>query len=204
MLRRYLFPALAASALVVIGCVPVTEPVGDIDKTEPNKALVGKWTVTKGRGFAELVKTGSLVFDIPDVKGNPKGLMCETANDQSTIWFFTTAGKNTYANVILDAGGSTPPQFDKQGEFVKWKKEEAKRYFVFKYVLDGDKLTIDCGSFDTFSALMKDEKIGDDGRKHVPFFYTPAGWLAKYLDKNDPDKLFDGTNALTLEREKKK
>ena len=208
MFRRYLFPVLAASALVGVGCVPVTEPVGNIDKAEPDNALVGKWTVTRSRGLAEVFKVQSLTIDVPDVKGNPKGLMRAVmkANNDGEVWFhITTVGKHTYANTVLESKDSNADfqSFKDEGAFAKWKNEANKRYFVFRYVRDGDALTIDCGSTDAFGALMKDEKIDTGGGKPIDFFATPAGWLAKYFEKNGPEKLFDGTNSLELKREKK-
>ncbi len=34
-------------------------------------------------------------------------------------------------------------------------------------------------------------------------YATPAGWLAKYLDQNDPATLFDGSDAWSVQRKKK-
>src|SRR2546423_1469624 len=108
MLRR-LLPPVALAALVCVGCVPVTEPVGDVEKAEPDKALVGKWTVTGGDGPAKTLDVKALTVDAPDVKGNPKGLMRAIMNPDggdNENWFFTTTvGKHTYANVILAPNG---------------------------------------------------------------------------------------------------
>jgi hypothetical protein len=199
---------LFALAFVALGCVSVTQPVSDIDKAELDKALAGKWSVTKGRGTADLLQIKSLTVDAPEVKDNPKGLMrgvMDQGDRESEFWFFTsTVGKHTYANLILaPSHRDEPPKFGKEGAFAKWKKSETKSYFIIRYTRDGDAMTMDCGNYDTFTALMKDAKIKGDGAKYVEFFDTPAEWLAKYLDKTGPDKLFDGTNTLALTREKK-
>jgi hypothetical protein len=198
---------LLAAALLASGCVPVTEPVGDVEKAKPDEPLVGKWSPSKGGAIVSVFDIKSLAVDAPAVKGNPRGLMRAVwAGDgqEDELWFFpASVGKNTYVNAILGpADGVAAPDFGKEGGFAKWQKQEQKRYFVFRYTRDGDALTLDCGNADTFSKLMKAEGIRDDGAKSLPFFYTPAGWLAKYLDKTGPQKVFDGTNVLKLKRAK--
>jgi hypothetical protein len=200
------FLALFAFAVVSPGCVPVTEPVGDIDKAEPDKNLVGKWDAIRGDGrWADLLKLKSLTVGAPDVEGNPKGLMRGTMNQDDgmlSIWFFTsTVGKHTYLNFI--EGPAELLRFDEKGAFAKWKKETKKEYFVSRAARDDGRLTLDCGNIVAFTALMKGANIKDVGMKHFPRFQTPIGWLAKYLDKDGPDKIFDGTNVLVLTREKK-
>jgi hypothetical protein len=205
MFRSSLF--LAGTVLFAAGCVPVTEPVGPIDKAEPDKNLAGTWTVVDASGSAKSADPQEVVVDVPEVKGNPKGLMrALTKRGGDEVWFFvTTAGKHTYASLILapnDVGG--PLKFSKEGAFEEWQKAENKWYFVFRYARNGDKLTVDCGNHSAFTDLMKDEKIeANRGDKPLEFYKTPAGWLAKYLDKTGPAKLFDKTNYLDLKREKK-
>ncbi len=204
MSRRSLL--LFAFAVLAPGCVPVTEPVGDIDKAERDKALVGTWSVTKAKGLAGVFSIRTVIVDAPDVKGNPKGLMRALWDEKdSDLWFFTsTVGKSAYMTVFVGSGnGDKPPVLHKEGEYAKWKKEEVKRYFVFRYERDGDALTIDCGNYETFPKLMQDAKIKGDGSKHIEYFATPAGWLDKYLAKSGPDKVFDGSNVVVLKREKK-
>lgn len=197
------------AALLSVGCVPVTEPVGDVEKAEPDKKLVGKWTTQKGDGIAEQFEVAALTIDAPEVKGNPKGLLRGVMKlkngNESEMWFFLVAvGKHAYANILL---GTTPeneePKFDKEGAFANWNKRARRAYFVFRYTRDGDKLTLDCGNNEVFNKLMKDEKISGDGGKPIQVYSTPAGWFAEYFGKNAPDEVFDGTNMIELKREKK-
>ncbi len=88
---RYAF--LTAFVALSAGCVPVTEPVGDIDKAEPDKALVGEWNDNR-------TDQVFCVIDVPEVKGNPKGLMRMKWVGHSTWFYPTTIAKHTYANVI--------------------------------------------------------------------------------------------------------
>jgi hypothetical protein len=46
--------------------------------------------------------------------------------------------------------------------------------------------------------LMQAEKI-----EGMPYFKTPPGWLAKYLEKSGPRTLYNGTNVQEWRRPKK-
>jgi hypothetical protein len=190
--------ALFAFAVLSPGCVPVTEPLGDIDKAEPDKKLLGKW-----QGDGE-----KLEIDVPAVKGNPKGLMRVVSvmpgGERASCWFHcTTVGKHAYATIYLDWGrpvGNLFADFPDEGDFGKYAKGDARRYCVIKYALDGDKLVLDPGSEKPFEALMKGAKIEAE---NGVWYKTPAGWLAKYLEKTGPDKIYDGSFGWTYRRAKK-
>ncbi len=193
--------ALLAFVALIAGCVPVTEPLGDVEKAEPDKAVVGAWSDPNS------TDTVALVIDVPEVKGNPKGLMrvaFEGKTDgNNALWFTASAvGKARYANILLTAAGEpVSPAFATEGEFAKWQKEPAKRYFVFRYTLDGEKLAIDGGSEKRVKAVLEGAKVAKNDKN---YYQTPAGWLAAYLDKNDPATIFDGSNVQKYSRLKKK
>ena len=187
MSRRTLLFVLAPALLV--GCVPVAEPLGDVDKAEPDKRLIGTWQMTGAQDYE---------IDVPAVKGNPKGLMRAVGNRMpdepaNSFWFHLTAiGKHTYATIYLDqeADGKFA-DFRSEGAFAKWQKGTNRRYFVFRYTLDGDRLTVDGGNDKAVEKLMADERIEKAGS----YFKTPVGWLAKFLDKHAGDAIFDGSNV---------
>jgi hypothetical protein len=182
-------------ALLLCGCVGVTEPLSDADKAEPDKRLLGMWE----RQEPNKGDFRRLEIDCPVVKGNPEGLMRVVYNGRPddlnrTSWFFTTTiGKHNYANYIERA------DFRQEGAFQKWTKGNKRYYFIFRYVLDGDKLTVDGGARQEVLRLMKAEKIM--GKEP---FQTPRGWLAKYLEENGPEteKLYDGSNVQVWQRKK--
>jgi hypothetical protein len=190
------FP-LVLVAVLLPGCVPVTEPLSDPDKAEPDKRLLGQWQ----RGD----ESQRCEIDSPPVKGNPKGLMRAVydgrADDpKNAFWFFTTTiGKDSYATIYLEARGELEfADFHKEGAFEKWNKGNDRRYFIFRYVLDGDKLTVDGGDKEAMKKLMEAEKI-----EGMPYFKTPPGWLATYLEKSGPQTLYNGTNVQEWRRPKK-
>jgi len=178
--------SLCLIAVLLPGCVPVREPLSDPDKAEPDKRLLGKWQ--DGDARCEI--------DSPAVKGSPKGLMRAVSkghpdNPPGVLWFFTTTiGKQTYATIYLEANADKDlPQFAdfrKEGAFEKWNKGNDRRYYIFRYVLDGDKLTVDLGDKEGMKKLLK---VGGN----QDFFKTPPGWLAACLEKSGPQTLYNGT-----------
>jgi hypothetical protein len=198
MMHRRRILLLVPLSLVIIplaGCVPVIEPLSDLTKAKPDKRLLGRWHTSQNPAdFDEI--------DIPAMKSNPEGLMRFVQNGNADdpgrfCWFFTTAiGKHTYATICL--GPSDPVRsadFRKEGAFEKWHKGK-KRYYIVRFVLDGDKLTTDSGDHKVMKKLMQAEKIEHERG----FFETPPGWLASYLEKNGPEALFNGKNVLSLHR----
>lgn len=208
---------LLAFAVLSPGCVPVTEPVGDIDKAEPDKNLVGKWV-----SAAKPKEEPSLKIEAaPEVKGNPKGLMVMTPTgypfpggkepEVQLYFFVSTVGKGQYGSILVDADHRLGLlALEKEGEYARWSKGAGRRYVVFRYDAGKDGLTINSGDEDAFRALMKDENIPRDDKKVAPqtkdqdrFYYkTPAGWLAKYLDKQGHEKLFPAAKDTKYAKEK--
>jgi hypothetical protein len=189
MSRQTLF--LFAAVSLLAGCVPVTEPLGDVTKAEPDKRLLGRWQ------HADQA-TDVYEIDTPAVKGHPKGLMRAVHNGKQdelseAFWFhLATVGKQTYATIYLHPTEDGKfADFREAGAFETWQKGTNRRYFVFKFVLDGDTLDVNGGNDKDFKKLMADEKIEEVGG----FFKTPAGWLGKYMEKNGPEAIFDGSNV---------
>jgi hypothetical protein len=197
-----LFVPLVLIGVLLHGCVQATEPLSDPDKAEPDKRLLGEWQ--RGDERCEI--------DSPAVKDNPIGLM-RAVNDgradspKHAFWFFTTTiGKHTYATIYCKPGDEYGfADFRKEGAFEKWKKGDDRRYFILRYVLDGDKLTVDSGDDEAMKKLMQAEKF--EGIPYLngslTYFKTPPRWLAKYLEKTGPQTLYNGTNEQEWRRPKK-
>jgi hypothetical protein len=192
------------------GCVPVTNPVGDIDKAEPDKDLIGSWRDDER-------EPRLWVVDHPRVKGNPKGLMrvrvvengkkLEDLKPDDAFWFFTaTIGKETYSNLLVVSANPKKhewhPDFGREGEYARWAKHEQRGYWVARLSIRGQAATIDDGDHRAFDSLMKEHKFMEVGEYYV----TPRDWLATYLEKNGPAAIFNsgkGIRTLTRVDEKK-
>src|SRR5260370_21074250 len=174
--------------LLLTGGVQVTGPLAAHKRGGRERGLLGKWG-DRGKKHYFIAS--------PPVKGHPKALIRAALNkagkDVHEFWFITTTiGKNTYATIYLKDDDAKPvagyADFRQEGAFEKWNKGNKRSYFIFRYVVDGDKLTVDGGSKQSVKQVMKEQDIqGVSGR-----FQTPPGWLAKYLDKHGPQTLFDG------------
>lgn len=196
--------ALGLAALFTSGCVPVVEPVGEIDKAEPDKKLIGSWAVTARGGLTTIVSADEIIIDAPVVKGNPKGLMRITGVGDDDVWFFPVVrDKHTYANLILTAKSGDPAaELARIGKFAAWQKQEEKRFYVVRYALDGDVLSVNAGNHETFAKLMTDAGVRSDGGKHLPFFLTEPKWADKHFAKGAADTVYDKMNVMTLKRKK--
>ncbi len=177
-----------------IGCVPVTAPLADPAKAEPDKRLLGQWT---RENHVDTV-------DMPAVEGNPKGLMRAVhdgkLDDLKNVFWFTstTIGKHHYMTVYLDpAAAGSFADFRQSGAFARYLQGTDQRYFIFRYTLEGDKLVVDGGNRQAFEKAMAAAKIAQDAGGSYP---TPPGWLAKYLATNDPTTIYDGTNQQDYRR----
>jgi hypothetical protein len=186
--------ALALIAVVVLlpGCVIVTQPLSDPDKAEPDKALFGRW-VSDGKHQE---------IDCPAVKGHPKGLM-HCKDDGSGFWFFTTSiGKHTYWTICLEDPGKCA-DFGREGAFERWNKGEDRLCHIALAELDGDGLTVTYAERETVKEIMAAEKIpAVESPRGETYFRTAPGWLAKYLEKHGPKKLYGGGHVEEWRREK--
>jgi hypothetical protein len=189
------------AALLSAGCVPVTEPVGDIDKAEPNKELLGEWKH----------ENDLWIIDRPDVKGNPKGVMririvpngkkVEAATERETFWFFTaTVGKHTYANLMLKEKGDQGANLATEGAYAEWTKSTERGYWVGRLTFKNDGLTLDGGNEKVVEKVMAAEKITKSGH----FYQTKPGWLTAYLEKKGSEDIFIGEDEMKFTRVKKR
>jgi hypothetical protein len=192
--------ALVVFALAVLspGCVPVTEPVGDIEKAEPDKNLVGIWVSTKNTSDVLRIET-------QEVRGVPKGLMTMTAlgtdPERDPMWFFVSAvGKERFGNLCMNPGGKKDeilPNFGKDGVYARWSKSKGRLYVVFRYSTAKDEITLNFGDEKAYDSVAKEAKL-----KEVKegLYETPVGWLAGHLEKHGSDTIFPAAKDVKFKR----
>jgi hypothetical protein len=143
MLRHRL--AIVLSALLLSSCVPnfgLKYPLSDPDKAKTDEQLFGVWR-------ADEAKPNELFFLIIGKSGHrgvPRGIMklilagINSENDayaEELLYLFTVSvGNNSYAHlfdrsVVLD-----------RAKLPSWDKRNIKMYMLFKYKVEGDKLTV--------------------------------------------------------------
>jgi hypothetical protein len=199
-MSRRVFGLVAFAVVLAPGCIPVTNPVGDIEKAEPDKSLVGVWVSTKNT-------SDKLRIETQEVKGVPKGLMTMTAlgtdPERDPIWFFPSpVGKERFGNLCMDVDGdkgSVLPNFGKDRAYARWAKSKGRLYIVFRYSAAKDEITLNFGDEKAYDAVAKEAKL-----KEVKegLYETPEGWLAGYLEKNGSDKLFPADKDVKFTRAK--
>ena len=193
-------PVLLAFVISFTGCVPVTNPVGDIDKAEPDRALVGTWVSTKNS--SDIVR-----FEVREVKGVPKGMMpmtvLGTSPERDPYWcFVATVGKEKFGNLCMDFGGRKKdvlPDFGMAGAYERWAGSRSRFYVVFRYTTGKDEITLNLGDEKAYEAIAREAKLKEP--KDAPF-ETPVGWLANYIEKNGSDKIFPAEKEVKFERKK--
>jgi hypothetical protein len=181
------------------GCIPSLDPLSDVTKAEPDRRLLGDW--------AKPGEKVQLRIAVPEVKGNPTGLMRATnptkpnsANE--TLWFFVTKlNQESYVNVLLDKDrkGDAFVDLGPEGEFAKWQRAPGRRYLILHYAVADEELTLNLGDEKAFKDLLKREKIEVD-KEEVPM--AAEGWLAKYLTKNGPGELYPKGKGQRVVRQK--
>ena len=187
------FPVLLA--ILFTGCVAVTNPVGDIDKAEPDREIVGTWVSTKNP--SDIVR-----FEVREVKGVPKGMMPMTALGDQYWFFVATVGKEKFGNLCMDHGGGKHevlPDFGMTGAYEHWAGSRSRFYVVFRYSTGKDEITLNFGDDKAYQAIGREAKLKEP--KDAPF-ETPVGWLASHIEKNGSDKIFPAEKEIKFERKK--
>lgn len=196
-MSRAIAPFVALS-LISTGCVPVTNPVGDIDKAEPDQELVGTWVSTKNP--SDVVR-----FEVRPVKGVPKGMMpltvLGTDPERDPYWcFVSVVGKEKFGNLCMDHGGGKKevmPDFGMAGAYERWAGSRSRFYAVFRYTTNKDEITLNFGDEKAFQAAGRAAKLKEP--EDAPF-ETPVGWLSNHIEKNGSDKIFPAEKVTRFKR----
>jgi hypothetical protein len=193
-------------------CVDSDNPLSDPKQSTIDPGLSGVWRLREKEGDTVYYHLGRAGDKFPAgmlrVKGithDKNGELPHPDNDDMLV-FTTTLGKNHYLNITSISAERIKSMGD-----AKWEPSMADGYFIYKYEISGDKLTIAGMDSDQKEAAIKAGKIkgvieskeGGGGKR----FTDTTENLAKFIAAADQEKLFptkdaSGDTFATLERVK--
>jgi hypothetical protein len=193
-LRRCSLFALAGVCLLMASCVDSKEPISDPQKAKVDPALSGVWRITDTNGNVVYYHIGRAGGKLPE-----GFLRTITASHEKNgalsgpgklFAFSSEIGKSRFINLPIVAGEN----FDKL-EHSGWDAKLAEGYFLAKYEVQGDTLTV--WGFDKNAKRQAIEagKIKGtiektkDGGERIYFTDTSEN-IAALLASPDGEKLF--------------
>ena len=183
--RAARFLCVASLVLCLPSCIESTNPLSDPKDAMPDAALFGFWRGSKENEVLIIGRAAELK-DREDIPGGIMRLIKQGISDEnfvggagSSFCFVTHLGKASYLNIM-----SAPDQ--------NWDNLEKDNFWLVKYEVSGDKLTIWWMGDKDAAAKVIDAgtlrgtvKRDDDDKKvsSIKFTDTTAN-LAKYFEKN--------------------
>jgi hypothetical protein len=188
-------------------------PLSDPDKAKPDARLFGAWRPVK-EGTKKLHPTFFFIGKVEHGDA-PPGIMKSAwvdfdennivRMDEGGYFFTTLIGDSGYANFFEKV------VFDRT-KFPKWDKRNVKDYVLYKYKIEGDKLTVWIMDAEATEAAIRkgqvkgtiteEKKRGSDTRKVLTV--TDGESLSKFLANGGDKALFpdDDEHRLALMRVK--
>lgn len=164
-------------ALLLAGCIPSKEPLSDINKSESDKSLIGKWQ------FNDNGKQRTLHIDDYKLDGNPRSLFRIKGDSDplyNSDWFFTSIlNGHCYINMLNIKTG----EISIANDFTKWHSNKTRSYFIIYCRVDKDKLILNQGSITAYERIKADLEKKESKT-------LPSDWLVNYLAASGPNTLF--------------
>jgi hypothetical protein len=191
---------LALLCLTLTSCVDSESAMSEPEKAKLDEGLLGVWRAKREDDSTEYYHVAAAggnfpqsVFRIIAVLHTNKGTL---APPIEVYAFPTTLGKNHYLNVAL-VTSENAKRMDREG----WSRDLVKGYFILKYELNGDAITV--AAMDKQAkkdAIESGEIMGRTGES--PLFTDVSPKIVQLLmNVEQNDKLY-GKTARTLERVK--
>ena len=189
MRTRFTTFLLAVAGLLCASCVDSKNPLCDPLKAKTDAQLAGAWRAKMDDGGIEYYHVGP-------VRGNlPAGMMRAVSivhKDDGTVarpgellLFPTTIGKNHFLNVLA-VEDKDLEQLDNSG----WKPNLVKGFFIVKYQIQGDTLTVWGIDADAKGKAIEAGKIKGTVEKNTKMFTDTSEKLAAFLSAPENTKLF--------------
>jgi hypothetical protein len=188
-------------------CVDSDNPLSDPKQSTIDPGLAGVWRV-RDKGdtvYYHVGKAGSNfpagMLRVKSITHGKNGELPHPDNDDLLV-FTTTLEKNHYLNITSISAERIKSMGD-----TKWEPSMADGYFIYKYEISGDKLTMAGMDSDRKEEAIKAGKIKGTLEEHNKRITDTTENLAKFIASADQEKLFptkdsSGETNATLERMK--
>lgn len=182
---------LGLICLVCTSCVDSDNPLSDPKLATVDQGLIGVWREREKDGDVTYYHVGKAGDKFPagmlrvrEIKHDKNGEL-DRPDCSDTLMFTTTLGKNRYVNVtILDA------EKIKTMDNSNWEPKMAEGYFIYKYEISGDKLTVAIIDPEQKEAVINAGKLKGTVEGDNTHFTDTTENLARFLASPDAEKLF--------------
>ena len=182
---------LGLLCLVFTSCVDSDNPLSDPKQATFDPGLLGVWRGREKDGdvvYYHVGKAGDKfpvgMLRVKTVTHDKNGELPRTDNGD-TLVFTTVLGKNHYVNIT----GMDVEKIKSMGDS-KWEPAMADGYFIYKYEITGDKMSVACMDPKQKEAVIKAGKIKGTSEGDNPRFTDTTENLVRFLASPDADKLF--------------
>jgi len=204
---KTLILVLGLLCAVCASCVDSDNPLSDPKQAAVDQGLLGVWRAREKEGDVVYYHVGKAGDKFPEgvlrvrTVVHDKNGELDRPNGDDTIMFTTTMGKNHYVNVTVIDAEAVKALGD------KWDPAKADGYFIYKYEIDGDKLSVATIDSDQKKAAIKAGKLKGEGEGDNPRFTDSTENLARFIASPAGDKIFftkenPGEGYVVLERVK--
>lgn len=195
-MQKSLLLVLGLLCLLLASCVDSDNPLSDPKQAAVDPGLLGVWRVKEKDGEVTYYHVGQAGKNFPAGMLRVKAIKHEEnsvlphPDNSDLLAFSTTLGNNHYLNVT----GLGADQIETMGDS-PWEPTMADGYFLFKYEIHADKLTIAGMDAQQKKAAIKAGKIKGTTEDNKVLITDTTDNLARFIAAADQDKLFPTKEA---------
>ena len=189
MRARFTTFLLAVAGLLCASCVDSKNPLSDPLKAKADAQLAGVWRAKMDDGGIQYYHVGCAGGKFPG--GMMRAVLAvhqadgTVARSDELLLFPATIGESHFLNVLA-IEDKDHEQLDKSG----WKPDLVKGFFIVKYQIQGDTLTVWGIDADAKGRAIEAGKIKGTVEKNTKMFTDTSEKLAAFLSAPENAKLF--------------
>lgn len=189
MRTRFTTFLLAVAGLLCASCVDSKNPLCDPLKAKTDAQLAGAWRAKMDDGGIEYYHVGPAGGKLPAGMMRAVSIVHQADGTilgrSDHLLFPTTLGENHFLNVLA-VEDKDLEQLDNSG----WKPDLIKGFFIVKYQVQGDTLTVWFIDADAKGRAIEAGKINGTVEKNTKMFTDTSEKLAAFLSAPENAKLF--------------